>query len=286
MTPARAVLVVCVLAASAHAQPAAPLQLAVYAPWAGPADSVARLKLAREIGSQLERAANRPVEAKTYIKIADFQGALAKGGVDFAVVDSAVVARLGASARTIATWSSGTTWSLVSRDAAASIRGKTLALPATDSPASAWLLEQVLLYGELKASAFKQVVSVPVTADAAKAVELGRADLAFVPTASAGKLATVITTAPWPELALVAIGTRNSELWPAAEQATIDATRSLAGHWGKPAPVAPRRLLPERPVLAKPAPLELALPDALGPPPVAPARLDVQAVWIDPEALD
>jgi ABC-type phosphate/phosphonate transport system substrate-binding protein len=269
----------------AWAEKSEPLRVGLYAPWGGPADAGSRHALMQDAAKRIEGATGRPVQPQVFTRWADFEASAKRGQVDLALVDSTLfTANLGSRARALASWRSGSAWVLAGKNVAdvSAARGKRVATAAADSPATTFLVERVFLRGQVDIkSYFGSQFSVPVPTDGVRAVEVGKADVAFVRRGDVGGLSVALELGEWPELTFVAIGNRTgtSEAGAAAAMGTA-VTAAIGGSWASGAPQLPGKIGLTKPVLARPRQVERRLRDVLRPVDEPPPALRTETLWM------
>lgn len=278
----RLVLTVALIVLSRPAWAEEPCRLGVglYVPWTGPRDIEQRHALARELGA---RAGTRcPVRGVGYLRYGDFMRAVESGELDYAVVDAAAALASRRRFRVLGYWSSGQPWHIVARHDPGVLQGKSLAVPASDSPATTWLIERVLLRGQVRPKGyFSRLIDAPTTFDALAVVRFGKADLAFARGDQVGELRAVRDLGRWPEVALVATSAESVEEEAAVAAAVRGAVVArMGGSWTQDGRLRGEVGL-SKPILAKPAPLSGDVWGLLAP--LAPPREELPLVqlWMD-----
>ncbi|HEY3352545.1 MAG TPA: hypothetical protein VGQ83_04805 [Polyangia bacterium] len=187
-------LAVCVLALPGLAraqqqQPAAatPLQIAIYAPNAPFEGGDARYGYVQRLASHIGNVAGTPAKGVAFARAGDFEAAVKKGGIDFAIVDPVYLATRGGFKVIAQATSGGRTavpWALFVGGGISNVlglQGKRLTYANASSRDLAFI-EHALLESELSVAKFfgaKQ--GAPDVASAVAAVSLGKADAVLAP---------------------------------------------------------------------------------------------------------
>jgi hypothetical protein len=185
------------------------LTIALYAPNAPFESGEARYSFASRLASHVASATGLTVEPKAYARASDFESAIKKNQVDFAVVDGVYLAERGVPWSAIATTTAGgeTTqrWWLVANDPVGvlDLQGKRLAQVQTSGKDAAFV-DNVLLEGELP-RLFGGRQSVPDVSSAVAAVSLKKADAAFAPESASKSLKRVFDAGKVPNPAFVTV---------------------------------------------------------------------------------
>lgn len=269
--------------------------VAIYAPNAPFESGEARYSFISRLAAQIATATGLPTESKAYVRASDFEAAVKKGQVDFAVLDGVYLAERGVPYPVLAVASAGgdtsSRWWLLANDALGvlDLEGKRIAVPATSGRDTAFV-DNVLLDGELP-KLFGARQATPDVASAVAAVSLHKADAVFAPEAASKGLKRIFDAGKVPNPALVTIkpglakdlvdkvksaalghgGTSVYEGWKSGESS---AYRSLAARLGSRV---------RRPVMADPPAVSLEPMQALSLPPLDSAAPDLRAqFWVPP----
>lgn len=288
----RAIAFMLALAGAAGAQEK--LTVAMYAPNAPFESGDARYSFVSRLAQQITSVAGVQAEPKAFVRAADFEAAIKKGQVDFAVVDGVYLAERGVPFTVLAAAAAGgdtaARWSLFTSEAGGvlELRGKKLALAATGAK-DVQFVDNALLDGELQKH-FPSRVAAPDIASAVAAVNLKKAECVFAPESLGKSLRKVFEAGRVPNPAFVVVKTS----LPAA---TIDKVkRAVLAHaasgaydgWKAGSPEPYRALggrmaqRARRPVMAEPQVVPLELGDALQPLPFEPATLDLKDQFWSP----
>lgn len=240
MTSRFVVAVAVVMALGSPARAADTVTIGLYAPTVAFDGPVERLDYVSELASHIATAVGADEGVgRVYSRSADFDRAIKRGDIDYAVVDAAYLAGRGLPYQVLAAakrnGAVGATWQLVAASAIDSVldlERKRLAVAGTGSKTTSFVLD-VLFEGELDTRYFKKVSTSPDAVSAVDAVVNKKADAALVPTGTPvpAELSVVATlrSTPWP--ALVSLGTasedRDSEVGRAA--ASFSSTHALSG---------------------------------------------------------
>ncbi len=201
---AAVVLVALIVAAPRVAGADDPIGIGLFAPsapFAGTADRLGFVTaLAEHVGGEL----GRTVRGRVYASASALDAALAKGEIDYAIVDAPAVA--GRKPLLTLTRGDGGTapWVLLGGTARelGALAGKRIAIAQTGGRAAGFVAA-VLFEGEVAESYFAAVVEAPDAPSALKLVTLGKADAAVVSSAiERGELAVALSlrSIPWPAL--------------------------------------------------------------------------------------
>ena len=210
----KALALVVVLAATAHAEP---VTLGLFAPSSPFPSTAARVELASKLGDSLGKATGAAGTGKVYARAADFASAVRKGDINVALVDAAYLATAGGSYTVIAAAVRGGEtmhgWQLVARGGkVADLKGKRVLVPNIGGRETDFVIN-VLFVGEIAHDYFGKLDTAPDTTSALAALGLGKADAALVPTGvelPAG-MTTVLTLAPVSGPILVAYGSVSAD---------------------------------------------------------------------------
>jgi hypothetical protein len=294
ITVAAAVLAIGVAPAPAAAQER--LTVAVFAPNAPFDSGEARYSYASHLAQHLTTSLGVPVEPKAYARAGDFDAAVKKGLVDFAILDGIYLAERGTPWPVLAIATAGgeaqSRWVLIAPDAPGvlDLAGKRLSVVQSGGRDNAFV-DNVLLDGELP-KLFGARAPAPDVASAVAAVALHKADAAFAPESAARGHKVIFDAGRLPNPALVLVKpTLPKELVDRVRAATLgssstgsavfdgwkaggsEAYRALAGRF------APRI---RRPVMAEPAPIALDPLEALALPPLQPGAPDLRGQYWQP----
>jgi hypothetical protein len=173
------------LAGAAASARAEPVTVGLFAPSAPFPSTVARVELARRLGSELGAALGATASGRVYARAADFAAAVKRGEVTIALVDPAYLANTtGYTVLAVALHGGEPErhWQLIARGAArvADLEGRRVLVPSVGGREADLVLD-VLLGGELGREFFSKIEAAPDTASALAALGLGKADAAVVP---------------------------------------------------------------------------------------------------------
>jgi hypothetical protein len=167
-------------------QPAGPIVIAIYAPNAPFEGADARYAYVQRLATHIGSVAGVPAKGQAFARAGDFEAAVKKGAVDFAIVDSVYLA-----SRTFKVIATATTGGATSKHWALfvgagvpnflGLQGKRLAY-ASSGPRDLAFIENAMLDGEVNVAKFfgaKQ--GTPDVASAVAAVSLGKADAVVAP---------------------------------------------------------------------------------------------------------
>lgn len=180
------VVATCAGARSARADRVVVGLYAPSAPFAGPSD---RLQYVTRLATHLSAGAGDvEVVGRVFARASDFQSAVRRGDVQFAVVDAPYAAALGLPYSILGATTRGGSatgaWHVVAAQADITglrdLVGKTVAMPRTGHRELDFLCD-VLLEGQVERSYFGAVTRAPDSFSAVTMVKLGRASAAFVP---------------------------------------------------------------------------------------------------------
>jgi hypothetical protein len=217
------IVMMLLVAGSASAQ-----EIGLYAPTAPFDGPVARLDFISALAAHIGGKTGKAMTGRAYAKASDFNAAIHRGDLHFAVVDASYLSSMGVSYTVLAVaernGSTQATWEVVTSAPAKSVldlRGKTVIIPAVGAREDAFV-NNVLLEGELPRDFF-HITTAPDALSALAAVEHGRAEVAIVPSglarpAGVHKVAT-LGQVSWP--VLVAL--------PGAGQSAADELAAAAG---------------------------------------------------------
>ena len=166
--------------------------IAIFAPNAPFEDSAKRFAYAQALAEHVSKVASVQATAKSFAKAGDFEAAVKKGAVDFAIVDAVYLAERGiGSFKVVATATIGgqTTqaWRLyagtgVGANSPSQLSGKRLAYASAGSSKDTAFLENALFDGVVPiAKFFGKRETAPDVASAVSTVSLGKADAVFAP---------------------------------------------------------------------------------------------------------
>jgi len=259
-----------------------PISIALYAPWSGPTTADDRHALALEIQRAVEGAGVGRVTVSTYAKLADFKRELATQHVDVALVDCGATSFLGKRLAVRASWSSGQRWVLAGTSAHDRLHGLRLALQAPDAPSSKRMVTR-LLRGMVAGKYWGEIVGAPVTDDARQVVLRGRADVVLVPERLATGMTELASVGSFSELALAVDDTRPA-VSEAVELVQQAARKRLGGSWTKGAPQLPRAVGSPSFISAPVTTDTPSFLDLLSSARTVPPELDLDDMWMDPNA--
>lgn len=224
-----AAVIVAALPSSARADEV--IAVGIYAPSLPFTGPVARLELVSRLASEVAEAvgADRGV-GRAYGKAADFAAAVRRGELHYAVLDAPYSAALGNPYPVLATGMFGGNtqldWHLLTSGDARTVlelEGARIAVARVGARDGAFL-QNVLFSGELPRSFFERATFSPDARSAVAAVELGRADAAFVPANVPRQgLRTLFTASPVALPVLVAL--------PAADRSDRGAVMAAAARF-------------------------------------------------------
>ena len=269
------------------------LTVAIYAPNAPFDSGDARYSFASRLAQQLS-AAGVPAEPKAYARAGDFEAAVKKGLVDFAILDAVFLAERGTPWQVLAVATSGgeasSRWVLIAPEAAGvlDLQGKRLAHAQSGGKDHAFI-DNVLLDGELP-KLFGARQGTPDIASAVAAVSLKKADAVFAPEAAArgqrhifeaGRIpnpALVVVKATLPKETIdkvrsAALSVSGGGLYDGWKSASGEPYRSLAGRFGARV---------RRPAMAEPQPVALDPLEALALPPLEPQSVELKGQYWQP----
>ena len=279
-------------AGSAAADPK--LVVGIYAPNAPFESGDARYSFASRLGQQIQAATGVGTEPRAFARAADFEAAIAKQQIDFAIVDGVYLAERNVPYAVIASATSGgetaTRWSLFSSlpGGIFELAGKRIALAAT-GPKDTQFIDNALLDGELLHH-FGARETAPDINSAVTAVVLKKADCVFAPDLSGRGLRRVFDAGHVPNPAFVQVrSTVAAEVVEKVKKAVLaasggasydgwkaggaDALRSFGARMGAKL---------RRPVMAEPAVVPVAAADALVATPLEPTTLDLRDQFWNP----
>jgi ABC-type amino acid transport substrate-binding protein len=262
--------------------------VAVFAPNGTFESGDARYSFASRLAQQIGAASGLGAEPKAFAHASDFEAALKRGQVDFAVVDAVYLAERGAPWPVLAIATAGgdtaSRWSLFSTETGGvlDLKGKRLAYAAT-SARDAQFVDNALLEGEL-AKPFSARQPAPDASSAVAAVSLHRADCVFAPDALGHGLRRVFDAGKIPNPALVAVKPGlSAEVVEKVKRAALAHGGSGAYDGWKAGGAEPYRSLgarmaqrSRRPVMAEPQVVPLEEGDPLAALQLEPALLDLK----------
>jgi len=185
--PLLAVLAVALLGAlPARAQPAGPIVIAIYAPNAPFEGADARYSYVQRLATHIGNVAGVQAKGQAFARAGDFEAAVRRGAVDFAIVDPVYLA-----SRTFKVIATATTGGSTSKRWAlfvgagipnfVGLQGKRLAY-ASSSPRDMAFIEHAMLDSEVNVTKFFGArQGTPDVASAVAAVALGKADCVVAP---------------------------------------------------------------------------------------------------------
>lgn len=290
----RAIAVALALLCSGRAAAEPKLVVAIYAPNAPFDSGDARYAFASRLAQQIQTASGVAAEPKAFAHAADFEAAIAKDQVDFAVVDGIYLAERNAPYAVLAVATTGgdtsVRWSLFSSlpGGVFELEGKRLALAAT-GPKDTQFIDNALLDGELSHH-FGSRQTAPDIVSAVTAVSLKKADCVFAPDFAGRGLRKVFDAGRIPNPAFVQVrATVAADVLEKVKKAVLahassgtydgwrasgaDAYRALSGR-------LTARL--RRPVMAEPPAVPVDAADALVPVAMDPAVLDLRDQFWSP----
>lgn len=287
-------LALAVAAASGRAAADPKLVVAIYAPNAPFESGDARFSFANRLAQQIQSATGLGVEPKAFARAADFEAAITKEAVDYAVVDGIYLAERGVPFPVIATATVGgelsTRWSLFSAipGGVFELEGKKLALAATGSKDTQFI-DNALLDGELLRHFGARQTS-PDVVSAVTAVSLKKADCVFAPSFAGRGLRSVFDAGRVPNPAFVQVrSTVAADVSEKVKKAVLGDTSSgtyngwrAGGAEALKAFGARMTAKLRRPVMAEPAAVPVAAAEALAPARLDPAVLDLRDQFWSP----
>lgn len=185
--------------------------IAIYAPNAPFESGDARYAFASKLAQHISSSTGIAAEGKAFAKTSDFDAAVKKGQVDFAIVDGVFLGQRGVPwpvlASAVTSGDTSQRWWLVASEGAGvlDLQGKRLA-QVQSAGRDAAFVDNVLLEGELP-KLFGARQSVPDVNSAVAAVALHKADAAFAPESATKGLKRVFDAGRVPNPALVAVKT-------------------------------------------------------------------------------
>lgn len=281
------------LALAPEARAEEKLVIAIYAPNAPFESGDARYSFASKLAQHVSSSAGLPAEPKAFTRASDFEAAVKKGQVDFAIVDGVYLAQRGVPWPVLATAAAGgdtsQRWWLVAGEAAGvlDLQGKTLAQVQSGARDGAFV-DNVLLEGEVP-KLFGARQGVPDVVSAVAAVSLHKADAAFAPEPATKGLKRVFDAGRVPNPGLVAVkGALPKETVDKVRSASLslggggvydgwrapsDGYRSIMGRLGGRV---------RRPVMAEPPVVGIDPVQALSMPPLEAGAPDLRAQFFLP----
>ncbi len=270
------------------------LTIALYAPNAAFESGDARYSFVSRLAQQITSVAGVPTEPKAFVRAADFEAAIKKNQVDFAVIDGVYLAERGVPFTVLATAAAGgdvtTRWSLFSSEAGGvlELKGKKLALAATGAK-DAQFVDNALLDGELQKH-FASRVAAPDIASAVAAVSLKKAECVFAPDSLGKSLRKVFEAGRVPNPAFVVVkGSLPAATVDKVKRAVLGHAASGAYDGWRAGSAEPYRALGgkmaqrnRRPVMTEPQVVPLDIGDVLAPQPLEPAPLDLKDQFWSP----
>lgn len=175
-----------------------------------PVDPIARFSYVKALASHLEKAIGMPVQGVAFKGAAEFNTAVRKRTIQFAVLGAVAAAatkvkRVFAEGRIAGSGE----WTLLGKAASPvmALKGATLQLPEVGRLVNG-LVEHGLLGGNVSVESHFRIVTAPDLASSLTAMKLGKANLVFAPTGSAGLTPVIARTIsiPPPSFVLVADG--------------------------------------------------------------------------------
>lgn len=281
------------LAATSLARAEEALVIAVFAP-NGPFESPeARYSVGSKLAQLIEATAGVKAEPKGFARASDFDAAVKKNQIDFAVVDAVYLAERGVGMPVLAVATIGgetqTRWSLFASGPGGvmDLQGKEIALPATGSR-DLQFVENALLDGELpKHFGARQVT--PDIASAVSAVALKKAACVFAPDSMARGLRKIFDAGRVPNPAFVQVKSTIAPDLVAKVRRAVEAAGSVGPFDGwrsgsaDPYRSLANRLGPKvrRPVMAEPEPVRLDDANPLVAPAIEPQLPEIKdQLWV------
>ena len=271
---------------------AAPLTVAIFAPNSPFASADARYSFVSRMAQQLQGAIGGTVEPKAFAKASDFEAAVSKKQVDFAILDPVYLAARGVPFPVLAiaanVGETSSRWSLFASEAAnvGELEGKRLAFAAASSR-DAQFIDHALLDGELPRH-FASRASAPDILSALSAVSLKKAEAVFAPDLAAPKgLRRLFDGGRLPHPAFVQVrGDLAASVVDQVKRAVLASTAAagpiLFDGW-KPGTAEPYRSLgarmsprPRRPVMAEPVAVSVEPGELLAPLAAEPAMVELK----------
>jgi ABC-type amino acid transport substrate-binding protein len=275
------------------------LVIAIYAPNSSFDSGAARYSFTSRVAQQVGKAIGLEVEPKAYARAADFEAAVKKGQVDFAILDGVYMAQRGGNAWPVlatATSSGGDTtqrWWLLAPtpQTVLDLQGKRLAFAST-GVRDASFIDNALLDGEVP-KLFSARQSAPDVASAVAAVSLKKADAVFAPEASGKGLQKVFDAGRIPNPAFVVVkGSLAADLVGKVKSALLASSGSGAYAGWKAGGADPYRSLASRmstrvrhPLMAEPPAITLDPTEALAIPSLESASADLKGQYWMPNGL-
>jgi ABC-type amino acid transport substrate-binding protein len=270
------------------------LTIAIYAPNAPFESGEARYSFVSRLAQQVTSVAGLAAEPKAFVHAADFEAAIKKNQVDFAVVDGVYLSERGVPFPILATASNGgeiaPRWSLLSSEPGGvlDLKGKKLALAATGGK-DAQFVDNALLDGEL-AKHFASRVAAPDIASAVAAVSLKKAECVFAPDGLAKGLRKVFDAGRVPNPGFVVVKSAlPGDVVEKVKKAVLGHSASGAYDGWRTSSAEPYRafggkMAPKsrRPVMAEPQVVPVETADALVPLPLEPALPDLKDQFWSP----
>jgi hypothetical protein len=277
----RSLLLLMIIAAAAHAQPApatpAKLVVGIYAPTIEFGSSQARLSYVQGLAKAIEQATGIKTEAQSYANV----GALRKDNVDLAIIDGPCFAtNLGGKLLASATIGGVTTraWALFSSagDTMQALKGKKLAFIASGCN-DAGFVDNAMLESEVDPAFFGARTGKPdLTAAIAEVASYKSAQAVFAPVGAAKGLTKLFDTGAVPNPAFVALAKLPDAVNDKVASAVIGFGGGGAiGGWARPAREIYVEFAGRLGKVAKTG--VLANPE--------PVRIDAKDVLIDPPTL-
>jgi hypothetical protein len=286
----------------AAAQEKQEITVAIYAPNVLFDDAAQRFAYVQRLADALSRAPGLHATGKAFARPGDFEAAVKKGQVDFAVVDAVYLAgRASGGLKVLATATSGgqtaQSWRLyaspqVGAQAPFQLSGKRLAYAGSGGARDTAFLENVLLDGVVQvARFFPRRETAPDVASAVTTVSLGRADAVFAPEGKAHGLKSVgdvLARVPLPAFCAVRAELSQQVVNTVAQAVTQFGGGAVLDGW-KAGGAAPydelrRRMQPrpKRPLMAEPDLVRFEDRDALNLGVPEPALPDVGRYYVLP----
>jgi ABC-type amino acid transport substrate-binding protein len=275
------------------------VRVAIYAPNAAFVAGTDRHSFVTHLAEQITAAAGVHAEGKAWVRAADFEAAVKKKEVDFAVLDGVYLAERNVPYTVLATAAAGgetaSRWALFSATATGlhDLQGGKLVLPAT-GPRDVAFVENALLDSELQVAKFFAAdrLSPPDVSSAVTAVSLKKADAVFAPDGQGNglkKLYESRASVPYPAFCAVD-GNLTPELVAKVKRAVLEhgAGGAVYDSWRASSGEAYRTLAgrmavhSRRPVMVEPEVVRIDDLDLLGAPSIEWALPDVKPLFQSP----
>jgi hypothetical protein len=285
---------VAVLGLAAPARAQQKITVAIFAPNAAFESGDTRYAFISKLAQQVQTTTSITTEPKAYARSGDFEGAIKRSQVDFAVVDGVYLAERGVPYPVLAITTTGgetqSRWALYSSDGGGIMdqQGKRLALAAT-SAKDAQFIDNALLDSELPKH-FGSRQNAPDIASAVAAVSLHKAQCVFAPEGLGKGLRKVFDAGRLPNPVFVQVNPGLSgDLAIKVKQAVLATAGGGPYDGWRPGSSEPYRSLASRlspkvrrPIMAEPEVVRLDDTNVLVPPPLAPVAPDLKDLFWSP----